>query len=837
MSDFGDDYGDSVNSLVGEILKYSKAFGPYEEPYEPDSADDSPEPSQPSLEHSRKKWVKYSEEEARRIHAIKGGPSRTPAPMVSHVKPAFLAPAGGNGNRILEIVDEVVRENHGQENNISDILEQIQDILFQRDLNLKQEQVAAAYQWYINKPRAKRVPRRRREQSGIVKNVRLINLHSHGEIANLLLEQEAQSMKLIQMSKGEATYTFQIEGDEHPISRSISVRDVEVTDVEFFDPPPELVQFCLVQVNYPDIGWWTGRYYFDPASEEQVENITAMYRNQLAELKKQQRELEGRHVKIVPSVSIKHEHWHLSDESAKLKNQRREIKRDGVNEINQMREGHYVIEDDGIYLNPEAILTRTLFDPNADEWRFPQCPILSMTSDIEVLQPTGEWKNVTIIQLGETGEDLNDPDHIVKYETEELDEQGENMEFTLDTWMQQYRLVSHESVDDQTDDDDYQTYHDDEDQLHDDEDQLHEIGDVVTYHGQEWTIKEKTDVFRLTRIGHDDQFVSEDELEHQWSPAYAIDQEVIVNDSLQTIVDINYNDETYELDDEDVVRQSQLRPISEMNYEVDTVVVYEYEVCRIDKIDVIKGTYELETQGGRRLYNVSDENLEHWCMVKETNKSHTIWKYNGVTKRHQKLIGSDGKARLIQLGSKNILAQNYADDFFTNDIVLKNGEVLFTISEHVVVYSESESANDREGIISGINPDGTYQVDIGGHIERVTPLLLGKTEKAAEFTHSEEDEDEDDHLLSTDEETTDDATQWEPALEVGDSVTIQDGKTSYTVDEIDYTTEKLLVDGGWYSEDELEIEEIESESEDDDRTDDPDQSDRSGSDSEADAST
>ena len=606
-------------------------------------------------------------------------------------------------------------------------------------------------------------------RAGVTKKVTLRKAYwkEKGIIANLLREKSQSTPKftrnLIQTDSSQLVCSFMSSfgrGGVRPKIASIARKAIIVEDISFMDPPPQLKNNYLIQVEFAidpktsDTRWYTLRYW-----EEEGET--------------------------------------------------------------------YVFDD---HVKHDTDIELTPFDAEKDTWHFPKCPIIEMGSEIEVLHE-GQWRKVIVTQEGQTDEVFWDdnPNHIVLYELESSDEV-----FVLDTWLTQYRFVSMEQSDS---DSEYEYTEPSPEDTY-----IHRIGEWVTYGPHDWEVTNIVNTGQdvIYEIKYQDQIqnLTAEDFDFQWQPNFNIGEQVVYDDKVVTITAIDYEHQTYTIEStvsessppleqreeklkkakrelkkakkelkkakremknlkqelvekkrdanyvfqtpeiagalanieqkaivieeqtkkvfkqntkleklrEKIknVNEDQLSKLIEMNYEIGTTVVYNWEICHIHSIDNVVGSYVLQSETGEKYRDISDESLEEWCLFTEKDGSSTIWKKTGETKRDYQLENplwqsgtnpnwKNAKIRLINKRSKNIKEQSEVDYLITESRASDeddddNGDIVveFKAGDVVVVYpnywGEIIQKNPAEMI-----DDETYTIEIIS--QDTTPWYLRGSKK------------------------------------------------------------------------------------------------------------
>jgi hypothetical protein len=643
---------------------------------------------------------------------------------------------------------------------------------------------------------------------------------------------------MICTGEGTATWSFQIRGGGHPKSAAIDKKDVQVDDMDYMDPPNILFHGCLVQVKYDD--WWTGRYYHDPVDEGNLVRLKEDIKNndELLKLRKERNGYkESKKERKEPKFKALYNSLeHQTNDKMDL------LKKKLSEEYENIKEGHYVIEDTH---HPKGTPQRFNFKPygdNKDEWRFPICKIPKEEDTIAVKQLNGGWKEFIVTQIGRHSDNDDTPIRFILYEDDD------QVSSELDTWSQQYRIVL--TGRDTTGPDYMKTLSDKEDEEMDI--YSHHIEELVTYGGIDWTVREiivNNDGSHYYVIIHDNdqKVVTDHDLEaEEWEPRFKQGERVLFNGSAKVTIDSVLNEKreyTIRYPNESTVDVTD-KFLTELAhpYEEGRLVVYNFKLCRISK-DNKDGSYNLFSPT-EEFHHITDEELDDWCAIWENNRSFlTMCQKKGTTTSHLKLLDSNNKKRQFKLGSHNIVEQVDIHDTYTPNILDEGDEVIeFEIDQSVEVFATTDSGvvgvkgtileragvSGQRGIVLNKPMDGWYTImtaDGGVHdypFDLIGPVAAEAEGKNGEY--QEESDDDDIQMSDTDDEedNEDSVPEQEPSMfEEGDRVRVRATSEQYIVESaVDFEHVYLIDDPKSYKDKELIDEEYtsdynESESEND----------------------
>ena len=402
-------------------------------------------------------------------------------------------------------------------------------------------------------------------------------------------------------------------------------------------------------------------------------------------------------------------------------------------EYENIKEGHYVIEDTH---HPKGTPQRFNFKPygdNKDEWRFPICKIPKEEDTIAVKQLNGEWKEFIVTQIGRHSDNDDTLIHLILYKDDHVSSE-------LDTWLQQYRIVL--TGRDNTDPDYTQTLEDKEDEEMDI--YSHHIEELVTYDGIDWTVRE-------IRVNNDGS--------HYYVIIHDNEQKVVTDDELEAGTTVDVTEELL---------------MELAHYEEGRLVVYNFKLCRIINVNE-DGSYNLVSPT-EEFPHITDKELDKWCAIWENNRSFlTMCQKKGTTTSHQKLLDSNNKKRKFKLGSHNIVEQVDIHDTYTPNILDEGDEVIeFEIGQSVEVFATTDSGvvgvkgtileragvSGQRGTVLNKPMGGWYTIKTAdGGVHDYPFDLIGPVAAEAEGKNGEyqqEPDDDDIQMSDTDEEKEDD---------------------------------------------------------------------------------
>jgi hypothetical protein len=524
-------------------------------------------------------------------------------------------------------------------------------------------------------------PKSTRRRPGVKMRVRLTRSAATGKIADLLKQ---GPRNLILISQGHTHYTFQYNSGNHPKSADISKDDVVVKPIITMDKPDVLKTGMLVQVKYVDQPWWTGKYLEMPATEEQLAKLKGELNKPLIVLKQKLKRL-----RTLNSEEDRPKWMALNrstiDEQRQENNQ---YKRQARQKYEKMQRGLYVVEDDvATFVDVSSMLKTWDFAPygdDKDDWRFPDCPLITMSTEhIRVLNIDGVFEPVTVTEIGETDGLDTAPEHIVFYERQH--EPG--VAYTLDTWYQQYKLGWN---DDNTDPEDTQ---DSKDYVYNSENDAPPFGDS--------------------------------DMDEVWEHLYNVNDTVELAGQRGTVSNVDAQNRSYTINFETSavsnVQEDELVPPEQLQYTPGHLVLYNFRVCRIIRLNANNYTLEQSPHqaeniealfqafqssgdqdwrtflftGAETLNEVSDRALQEYCLI-QTNGVRSICKKNGVTKRNLKLLNERGKKRKVTLNSKNIKEPEEVNDIIEamfrqeHDDTVDQSYLDFEVGQAVEVYDNGQ---------------------------------------------------------------------------------------------------------------------------------------------------
>lgn len=517
----------------------------------------------------------------------------------------------------------------------------------------------------VHGPRPSRKPNITHRQPGVTVRVTLTRPNATGKIADLLrhCSNHNCSRNLILHQECLTTYTFQYNSGNHPRSADISKDDVMVESIINMDKPDVLKTGMLVQVKNVDQPWWTAKYLEMPGTEEQLAKLKEELNKPLIVLKQELKELRNL------NYDEDRPKFNALNRST-IDEKKREIaqyERQADQKLEKLKRGMYVVEDGvATYVDPNdphspkenweyvqkwKAVEKWEFEPygdDNDEWRFPDCPVISMsTKHIQILNKNGVFEPVIVTEIGETGGWDNAPEHIVTYERPQNPGTG----YILDTWIQQYKMGW------------------------DDEKQEDAMGDNNYIYNSE----------------NDAPPCGDSDMDEVWEHLYNVNDIVEHKGQRGTVsnVDVQNRSYTINFDTSAVsnVQEDKIVPTEQLQYTPGHLVLYNFRVCRIIRLNANNYTLEQTPHkaeniealfeafqsshdqdwrtflftGAETVTEVSDRALQEYCLI-QTNGVRSICKKNGVTKRYLKLLNERGQKRKVTLNSKNIKEPEEVND-------------------------------------------------------------------------------------------------------------------------------------------------------------------------------
>jgi hypothetical protein len=329
--------------------------------------------------------------------------------------------------------------------NIEDIEQEIKrhGALNRLDMYNKRRRVAGRTM-YRSKARRTYKKKRAARDPGTKVRVILNKRNARGRVAKLLME---RPRNLILHLQSVSSYTFMVKGGNRPEFATISRADVTIEPVLFMDKPSRLTTGMLVQVKYANKPWWTGKFMESHATTGQIKHYLKELKRTLAALNVELAELIT--IRAREKTGPNRPKW-MALNSSYIDEKKQEInqyKHQYSRKYKQLQLGTYVVEDDvAAFRDPTPESKRREFVPNgdnSDKWKFPDCPLVSMESNIEILNSSGVWQRAEVTQIGDTNSRVTDPEHVFTYK---LEDDQDCIVRQLDTWFQQYRLCKLSSL-------------------------------------------------------------------------------------------------------------------------------------------------------------------------------------------------------------------------------------------------------------------------------------------------------------------------------------------------------------------------------------------------------
>ena len=542
----------------------------------------------------------------------------------------------------------------------------------------------------------------RRLRPGTKVRVTLKKRKTRGEVANLLAE---GPRNLILHLQSDSSYTFMVRGGNRPKFASISRADATIEPVLFMDKPSHLATGMLVQVKYTDQPWWTGKFMESPATpatNKQLQDYLEKLKRPLAALKEELAEL--RRIRELEKTGPNRPKWMALNRSS-IEGKKEEIiqyKNEASQKYNQFKQGSqqgtYVVEDDVAAFEDQGKKLKmwpfVADGDNSDEWKFPDCPLVTMESDIEILNREGVWQRVEVTQIGDTNSRPTDPEHIVLYKYEDDPPKSARR---LDTWFQQYRLVSSIYTDDKQDDNNY--------------------------------------VYNSEKENDSD---TDDNMDEVWEHVYNKDVDVVLDGKRGTVSKVDEQTRSYTINfgSSEVanVQEDELSPVLDMQYEPGHIVLYNFKVCRVlnlnadnytleqsviqcGNIEALLDAFQAPTNtipnwntfvfaGATTVTGITDIDLQDYCLIQEQDGLRSVCKKKGTTKRDLKLINESGEPRKIRLHSKNIIEQEDVNDMIEEMFAPKQDVldrvVHFEVGQLVEVYIDN---GETDGLLATLKKE------------------------------------------------------------------------------------------------------------------------------------
>ena len=426
-----------------------------------------------------------------------------------------------------------------------------------------------------------------------------------------------------------------------------------VEDIINMDKPDVLQTGMLVQVKWGGDHWWTGKFVELPATQDQLDEFEEELNQPLTDLKRNLKELKQ--LRDEESNGPDRPKWVALYRSS-IDEKKQEIvqyKRQARQKYERLQRGLYVVEDNiANFMDTSSTLKKWEFVPygdDTDEWRFPDCPLINLGDHIRVSNADGVFEPVTVTEVGQTNftkdDSLNSaPEHIVSYERES--EPG--VAYTLNTWYQQYKLG--------WDDEKTEKAPDDPDYIHSSEEDENDSDMDV------------------------------------WENLYNESEEVVVGAQRGTVLSVDDQNRSYTitLDDGSArgnVKEDEIVPSEQLQYGPGRIVLYDYKVCRIirlnadnytleqsphqaDNIEALFDAFQDSNEkdwrtflftGAKTVNDVTDDDLQKYCLIK-TNGIRSVCKKNGTTQLSLKLLNANGTKRSVVLDSKNIQEPEEVND-------------------------------------------------------------------------------------------------------------------------------------------------------------------------------
>jgi hypothetical protein len=486
----------------------------------------------------------------------------------------------------------------------------------------------------------------------------------------------------------------------------------------------------------------------------------------------------------------------------------------------------YVVLEDGANIIPADKLESELtnadfweFDPQIDEWRFPEYPVLQVDDVVDV-QFTYDYRRNVEDQYKARGtqrviitepKDSDENTHSFRAEcvfpkrviedsdssTVKKSKQTDN-QVIVDVWYRQLKFVDEDSVpessgvetEDLTDPED--------------DDRTHDNDDTVEYRGKKYAVTswDRTDddeiEYELTPKGAlapDDVIrVSQVELDDSWSPEISQGEFVLFDGRAMLVAGHDYVQSKYILKDAPqdgpeskdsgsriMASEDEVFPYEDLPNHVGLTVVFNWEICNIVSVDNIERVYILDNGcEGNVPCTVSQSDLERWSLKVQDQ---SCWYTEDVVERTRmrgpKNNKKSVKVKYYQLVAKNQQKQEVTESDFENhfktqddvDAFLKSQSdsiddddadgteiVTFHTGDSVEIYNVD--GKHRSGTIVRYVPgkipeDDSYVILVDGQEKEINVAGFGRYEEDSNGSSEESFDDPMDETDSSDSSETD----------------------------------------------------------------------------------
>jgi len=459
------------------------------------------------------------------------------------------------------------------------------------------------------------------------------------------------------------------------------------------------------------------------------------------------------------------------------------------------------------------------FDPQIDEWRFPEYPVLQVDDVVDV-QFTYDYRGNVEDQYKARGtqrviitepKDSDENTHSFRAEcvfpkrviedsdssTVKKSKQTDN-QVIVDVWYRQLKFVDEDSVpessgvetEDLTDPED--------------DDRTHDNDDTVEYRGKKYVVTswDRTDddeiEYELTPKGAltpDDVIrVSQVELDDSWSPEISQGEFVLFDGRAMLVAGHDYVQSKYILKDAPkdgpeskdsgsriMASEDEVFPYEDLPNHVGLTVVFNWEICNIVSVDNIERVYILDNGcEGNVPCTVSQSDLERWSLKVQDQ---SCWYTEDVVERTRmrgpKNNKKSVKVKYYQLVAKNQQKQEVTESDFENhfktqddvDAFLKSQSdsiddddadgteiVTFHTGDSVEIYKVD--GNHRSGTIVRYVPgkipeDDSYVILVDGQEKEINVAGFGRLEEDSNSSSEESFDDPMDETDSSDSSETD----------------------------------------------------------------------------------
>lgn len=275
------------------------------------------------------------------------------------------------------------------------------------------------------------------------------------------------------------------------------------------------------------------------------------------------------------------------------------------------------------------------FDEVEDEWRFPKYASLNVDDVVEVFFALDDrdsslipdeakasgWERVRIMEAVHS----DDNTHVftAEFEPHKNDVLYDN-QVKIDVWKHQVRDIEEAST--PVSEVEFTSGEEQE------EDPIYDEGEKITFQGQRYKIKTvvvndgEVSYVCVTK-GGEEQEITEDDLLSDWNNEFALHEWVIHNGKTKLVLEILWCEKKYRIvpipndgtdedgEDEDegeMVEEKDLEGFEPMAYNTSRLVIFNWEICEIQTVDVSNREYVL--QGANETYRVTDEDLVPWCL-------------------------------------------------------------------------------------------------------------------------------------------------------------------------------------------------------------------------------